>query len=122
MEIGIERKGAAHVLTLKGRIRPENWRIVERHIEALLEKGCRQLVLEMDGVTFLCSAGPGALMGLARRFGELEGRLMLLAGTPAVRNLLEGACGSAFLARHVLADRSQLERRLEGLAPDSGRA
>jgi anti-anti-sigma factor len=122
MEIGIVRKGAAHVLSLKGRIRPENWRTVERHIDALLGKGCRALVLEMDGITFLCSAGLGALMGLTRRFKEQGCRLMLLSGAAPVRDLLEAACGPAFLARNVFADWAQIERLLGAPAQAGGRA
>jgi anti-anti-sigma factor len=122
MEIGIVRRGAAHVLTLKGRIRPENWRTVERHIEALLEKGCRELVLELDGITFLCSAGLGALTGLTRLFAEQGRRLSLLSGTAPVRDLLEAACGPAFLARYVFADWELLESLLETPARPSDRA
>lgn len=122
MEIGIVRKGAAHVLSLKGRIRPEHWRTVERHLEALLEKGCRELVLEMDGITFLCSSSLDALVGLTRRFGEQGCRLLLLSGAAPVRDLLEAACGPAFLARNVFADWARLDSLLEGPSQPSDRA
>lgn len=89
MEIGLARKGNVQVLTLKGRIRREHWKVIDKHLDALLAKGCRCLVIDLDGVEELCTAGLGALFGNMKKFRDRDGRLLLIAGEPRLRKTFE---------------------------------
>jgi anti-anti-sigma factor len=113
MQIGIRKKGDIHVLTMKGKIRPENWRTIDRHIQAILEKGCRNLVVDMSGITLLCGIGIIALLNCAGKLRERQGSLLLLAETPYALQLLESAPAGSLPAGNIFTDRQKLEQRLE---------
>jgi anti-anti-sigma factor len=111
MEIGLHRVGDIQVLSLKGSIRLQHWRVVDKHLEAMLEKGCRNLVLDLSEVTLLCTAGLGEIFHNVKRFRDQESRLFLLSATPYVRGLLETFGGEPFLSENVCGDWSAVERR-----------
>lgn len=100
------------VLTVKGRIRLQNWRVVDKHLDSMLEKGCRNLVLDLSEVTLICSTGLGALFHNVKKFRDHDGRLLLLSSTPYVQGLLETFGGEPFLEEHFFADWTAVERRL----------
>jgi anti-anti-sigma factor len=112
MEIGLNRIGDIQVLSLKGSIRLQHWRVVDRHLEAMLEKGCRNLVLDLSEVTLLCTAGLGEIFHNVKRFRDRDGRLLLLSDSPNIRGLLESFGGEAFLSDSVCGDWSAVERRV----------
>jgi anti-anti-sigma factor len=112
MEIGLSRKGELQVLSVKGNIRLQNWKVVDRHLDSLLEKGCRQVVLDLDGVTLICSTGVGALFHNVKRFRDRKVRLLLLAATPYMHGLLETFGGGPFMAENVVRDWASVAGRL----------
>lgn len=111
MEIGLHRIGDFQVLSLKGRIRLQHWRVVDKHLDAMLDKGCRSLVLDLSEVTLLCTAGLGEIFHNVKRFHDRDSRLILLSATPYVRELLGSFGGESFVAETVCADWTAVERR-----------
>ena len=114
MEIGLVRKGDLQVLTVKGRIRLQSWRVVDKHLDAMLEKGCRQLILDVSEVTLICSTGVGALFHNIKKFQDRRSRLLLFAAKPYMREILGLFGGEAFVAEHVVPDWEAAARRLGG--------
>lgn len=113
MEIGLTRKGDLQVLTVKGRIHLQNWRVVDKHLDSMLEKGCKLLVVDLSEVTLICSTGLGALMHNVLKFKDRRSRLMLLSATPYVQQLLETFGTEPFLSDHVFPDWSAVEKVME---------
>ena len=114
MEIGLSRKGDLQILTLKGNLRLQNWRVVDKHLDSILEKGCRRLVVDLTEVTLICSTGVGALFHNVKKFRDHQGHLLLYAANPYMHGVLETFSGEAFLADHVVQDWSAVEDRLSG--------
>lgn len=113
MEIGLSRKGDIQVLSLKGKLHLQNWRVVDKHLDSLLEKGPKEVVVDLSEVTLICSAGVGALFHNVKRFRDRQARLMLLTRTPYVHGLLETFGGEPFLEENVCSDWVAVERRLK---------
>ena len=112
MEIGLSKKGDVQILTVKGRIRLENWRVVDKHLDTMLEKGCNRLVVDLSEVTLICSTGVGALFHNVKKFRDHQGWLMLLSATPYVQDLLETFGGEPFVNESVFPDWTAVEKRL----------
>jgi anti-sigma B factor antagonist len=62
-------------------------RFVRQAAEALRE-GARRLLVELDGVSFVDSAGLAALLNVLRRATAAQAPLVLVGARPAVRNIL----------------------------------
>ena len=115
MEIGITKKGDVYVLTLKGRIRREHWRVVDKHLGSLLDKGCRHLVLDLSEVPEMCTAGMGAIFGNIKRYRDRNGRLLLISPGSQFRMLCETLGEGPILDDSIFPDWTAAERRLDTL-------
>lgn len=56
----------------------------EKDLHTLLDGGTHRVVLELDKLTYISSAGISALMGLTHRLRQQEGDLVLLKPTEKV--------------------------------------
>ncbi|MHB9026144.1 MAG: STAS domain-containing protein [Armatimonadota bacterium] len=56
---------------------------------ALIEEGCRHLIVNLRGLHFIDSSGLGALLGTLRRAREQGGTLRLVAPPSHVRRIFE---------------------------------
>lgn len=72
--------------------------------EMMRESGCYRLVVNLKKVTFLDSAGIGALLGRLRTVKQRGGEMVLEDPSPRVKALLEAA-GTGRLWRMVTGDR-----------------
>lgn len=59
--------------------------------EMMREKGCYRLVVNLKKVTFLDSAGIGALLGRLRTVRQRGGEMVLESPSPRIKTLLEAA-------------------------------
>ena len=57
MEISIEKKVDLQILGVKGKIRLQNWRLLDKHLDTMLDNGCRRVAMNLSGVSLICSAG-----------------------------------------------------------------
>lgn len=62
----------------------------EKAVNAEIGNGFHCLILDISGLSYISSAGIGAMMGLARRLSQLGGDLVLLNPTQKVFMILEG--------------------------------
>ena len=87
MEIGLSKRGDMHILAVKGKIRLQNWRVVDKHLETLLAKGGKCLVMDLSEVTLICSTGVGAILHHIQRFRKQNSRLVLYSTSPQVQEI-----------------------------------
>ncbi|HKP96211.1 MAG TPA: STAS domain-containing protein [Fibrobacteria bacterium] len=118
MEIGISKKGDLQVLSVKGKIRLQNWRVLDKHLDTMLGNGGRWVVMDLSEVTLICSTGIGALMHNVRKFREHEASLLLVASSAYMQEIFRTFGWDAFMGESAFADWRALEKRLhsQGLA------
>jgi anti-anti-sigma factor len=109
MEIGISKKGGLRVLTLKGRLHLQHWRVIDKHLDAMLAGGVRRVVLDLSAVSSLEEAGVESLLKSAGRFRDLGAELLLVAGDPSVRETIRASGCFAEGSQHLFPDWNALE-------------
>jgi anti-anti-sigma factor len=118
VEINITKKGDLQILSVKGKIHLQSWRVLDKHLESLLQKGCRWVALDLGEVSLICSTGVGAIMHNVRKFQDNECTLMLVSSSPYVQDLLQIYGCEAVMGDNIFLDWRALEKRLQsqGLA------
>lgn len=61
----------------------------EQTVQELLEKDCRKIVLGLENLNYISSAGIGAIMSLLQQLRRRDGDLVLLSPTTKVYKVLE---------------------------------
>lgn len=90
LEIVVKKETAAIAeVLLRGRVDVQSAPLLENQINALLEEGCRYILLNMRRVKFIDSKGLGSLIQASRRVAESQGSLRLVHLSPAVAKILE---------------------------------
>jgi anti-anti-sigma factor len=62
----------------------------EKAVNSAVDTGTTCIMLDISGLSYISSAGIGAIMGLARKLSHLGGDLVLISPTPKVFAILEG--------------------------------
>ncbi|MGI8907708.1 MAG: STAS domain-containing protein [Candidatus Sumerlaeaceae bacterium] len=62
----------------------------EKAVNTTVDAGHKRVILDISGLSYISSAGIGAMMGLARKLGQGGGDLVLLSPTPKVYTILDG--------------------------------
>jgi anti-anti-sigma factor len=62
----------------------------EKAVNDVMESGVNRIILEMSALSYVSSAGIGAMMALARKLAQRGGDLVLLSPTPKVYTILDG--------------------------------
>lgn len=62
----------------------------EKAVNKAIQDGMKSAVLDVSGLSYISSAGIGAMMGLARKLSQSGGDLVLLNPTQKVYAILDG--------------------------------
>lgn len=62
----------------------------ERAIHTAIDAGLKFIILDISGLSYISSAGIGAMMGLARKLSQGGGELVLMTPSPKVFAILDG--------------------------------
>jgi stage II sporulation protein AA (anti-sigma F factor antagonist) len=89
MEIREERSGDVLIVAPKGRVDTTTSGDLEARLLRHLEAGERRVLLDMDAIDYISSAGLRVLLLLAKRLKAAQGELVLCALGPAVRQVFE---------------------------------
>jgi len=118
MEINLTRKGDLQILSVKGKIHLQSWRVLDKHLQSLLLKDSRWVALDLGDVSLICSTGVGSIMHNIRKFQDNECTLMLVSTSPYVQELFQIFGCDAFIGDNIFLDWRSLEKRLQsqGLA------
>jgi len=118
VEIHLEKKGDLQILNVKGKVRLQSWRVLDKHLESLLLKGHRWVALDLSDVELICSTGVGAIMHNIRKYQEKESMLLLVSTSTYIQDLFQVFGCDAFIGDHIFLDWHSVEKRLrsQGLA------
>lgn len=86
----VESDGDVSVFDLRGYIDAHTVIEFEKAVHSAIEAGVRRIILDISGLSYISSAGIGAMMGLARKLNQAGGDLALLNPTPKVFAILDG--------------------------------
>lgn len=112
MEIGISKDGDVSVMTLKGRLRAQHWRVIDKHVDALLDRGARRIVMDLSGVTFMDASGFASIRDHVRKAGNRDAGFMVLADSDYLREAFRSAEGGSAWDGLLYLERGALEKRL----------
>ncbi len=80
---------SAAMVSLNGYLDAHTVAEFDRCTEALIGEGTSKLILDLQGLSYISSAGIGALMSLSQRLRKDGGDLVLLQPTPKVLKILD---------------------------------
>jgi anti-anti-sigma factor len=78
------------IYDLKGYIDAHTVIDFEKAVQGAIESGLKFIVLDISGLSYVSSAGIGAMMGLSRKLSQSGGDLVLLNPTTKVFTILDG--------------------------------
>lgn len=78
------------IYELKGYIDAHTVLEFEKAIQQAIDGGTKRIVLDIGGLSYISSAGIGAMMGIARKLTQIQGDMVLLNPTPKVFAILDG--------------------------------
>ncbi len=88
MEIDVEIVGQVTVVSLNGRLDSKGAHIVREQILPLTQQDCR-ILLNMDGVHYMSSAGLRVLLLIYRRIEEIAGAIIITGLSDRIRDVIE---------------------------------
>ena len=77
------------VVSLNGYLDAHTVADFDRCTEEIIGGGITKIILDLQGLSYISSAGIGALMGLSQRLKKSDGDLVLLQPTPKVFKILD---------------------------------
>jgi anti-sigma B factor antagonist len=86
----IESEAGVVQFDLRGYIDAHTVIEFEKAVNASVDTGNKRVILDISGLSYISSAGIGAMMGLARKLGQGGGDLVLLNPTQKVFTILDG--------------------------------
>jgi len=117
MEIGISKRGELRILTLKGNLRLQHWRVIGKHLDLLLAQGARWVALDLSGANLIDEAGMACLRIEARKFRGRDANLLLIVSPSALESLQASNSVADLGEDRVFADWGGLEGSLRSRGP-----
>lgn len=114
LSIAEEQAGSTRVIAAVGELDAASAPTLGRRLNAAIDAGHEDLLLDMSGLRFLDSTGLGVLLGAQRRLARAGGSLQIACAVPAVLRVFQ----TTRLDRDftILPSREQALRRPPGRA------
>lgn len=91
LEIAQEEQDTLRILILRGRLDADTAADLELAVQDLLTSGARDFLIDLEGVSYVSSAGLRVMLALAKQLEGSKGRLRLCAIGPAVMQVFDVA-------------------------------
>lgn len=76
MDTQVEEKGEVVVVRLQGRLDAASSPQLEKKINSIIESGHFKLILNLEGVDYLSSAGMRLMLSVSKKLKQLEGKVV----------------------------------------------
>jgi hypothetical protein len=117
MEIAIAKMGELRILSVKGNLRLQHWRVIDKHLDSLLGHGARWVALDLSGAALSHESALESIARNARKFRERQARLLIQSDSAALREALRAPSAGIDADGCIFADRPSLEESLRGREP-----
>lgn len=104
MEITERQEGQIMVVCLNGRFDAQSAAQVEEGFKSRIESGNSNLLVDMDGVEYVSSAGLRVLLATSKKLGMAGGKLLLCSLKPYVQEVFEVAGFTSIFQIHPDAE------------------
>jgi anti-anti-sigma factor len=89
MDIQVESRGDRRIVRIKNKITFEHCPDLQTRLDALLEEGVREVVLDFKDVPFMDSSGIGEVLRLFKLMRDRKGNLVLINPNQKLRELFD---------------------------------
>ena len=89
MQISQKEEKGIHIFSLDGRFDAHSAGDVEKELNLTISKGARKLLLDMDSVEYISSAGLRVLLAVAKKLKKEEGEIKLCCLNPYVKEVFD---------------------------------
>jgi anti-anti-sigma factor len=89
MRLSVDRQKEYRILTLSGRIEWADARKLDRTIRRLVDEGSYHIVFELSDVSFICSAGIGALVYNLNAVKKHGGAIYIVSSNDYIEYMFE---------------------------------
>lgn len=89
MSLNIEDKGKAKVVKLEGKLDVNLSVSIESELDALIDSGSNNLILEISKVEYLSSSGIRVFINMMRKIKDKNGRLVLASVPDVIKKILK---------------------------------
>ena len=89
MSLNIEDKGKAKVVKLEGKLDVNLSVSIESELDALIDSGNINLILEISKVEYLSSSGIRVFINMMRKIKDKNGRLVLASVPDVIKKILK---------------------------------
>ena len=89
MQINQKEEKGIHILSLDGRFDAHSAGDIEKELNLTISKGARKLLLDMDSVEYISSAGLRVLLAVAKKLKKEEGEIKLCCLKPYVKEVFD---------------------------------
>ena len=87
MDIQVESSGDRRIVRIKEKITFEHCAILQGQLDAVLQEGVREVIVDFSDVPFMDSSGVGEILRLFKLVKERSGEVILLNPNQKLRNL-----------------------------------
>ena len=89
MSLNIEDKGKAKIVMLEGKLDVNLSVSLESELDALIDSGSNNLILEISKVEYLSSSGIRVFINMMRKVKDKNGRLVLASVPDVIKKILK---------------------------------
>ena len=89
MSLNIEDKGKAKIVMLEGKLDVNLSVSLESELDALIDSGSNNLILEISKVEYLSSSGIRVFINMMRKVKDKNGRLVLASIPASIKKILK---------------------------------
>ncbi|MFA5204901.1 MAG: STAS domain-containing protein [Lentisphaeria bacterium] len=108
MTITETQQGNAKVVGVQGRLDAVTSPEFEKKLAAIVDDGCRQLVIDCSALDYISSAGLRVFLAIAKRLKNVQGTIVVAAAQTQVREIFDIAGFAAILPiKSTVADAVQ---------------
>jgi len=119
VEIAISKMGDLRILSVKGSLRLQHWRVIDKHLDALLGHGAYWVALDLSGASLGDEAALESLSDNARKFQARQAHLLIQSESASLREALRAAFAGIVPDDCIFADRPSLEESLRSRVPSA---
>jgi anti-sigma B factor antagonist len=87
MDIQVESRGDRRIIHIKGKITFEYCPVLQNRLDAVVDDGVRQVVIDFTEVPFIDSSGVGEVLRLFKRMKDASGEVILANPNQKLRDL-----------------------------------
>jgi anti-anti-sigma factor len=98
MNLAVETKNEFKIATINGRLDTTNAGEFEQQITALLDGGCKKLVLDCSGLNYISSSGLRIFLVIQKKMKLADGQFRLCSLQPAIKDIFDIAGFSVILS------------------------